>query len=91
MMHSSSPRTASETWAQTGAARAGVQPDGDWLCRANCGVELAFRLINDLVPDYAAVRLGRLTMDFPRFRRHKATASSKLLEVQTACRYELLK
>jgi len=41
-----------------------MQPDGDWACRANCGFELAFRLINDLVLDYASVRLGRLAKHF---------------------------
>jgi hypothetical protein len=39
-----------------------MQPDGDWWCRANCGFDLAFRLINDLVVG-ASVRLGRLTKD----------------------------
>jgi hypothetical protein len=29
-MQSSSPGTTCETWAQTGAARTGVQPGGDW-------------------------------------------------------------
>jgi hypothetical protein len=64
MMQSSSPGTASETWAQSGAARTGMQPDGDTSCRANCGFELAFRLINDLVLNYASVRLGRFTKHF---------------------------
>jgi hypothetical protein len=41
-----------------------MQPDGDWACRANCGFELAFRLINDLVLDYASVRFGRLAKHF---------------------------
>lgn len=58
MMQSSSPGTASETWAQTGAARTGMQPDGDWSYRAHCGFKLAFRLIDDLVLDYDSVRLG---------------------------------
>lgn len=40
-----------------------MQPDGDWSCRANCGFELAFRLISDLMLDYAAVRLGRFAKD----------------------------
>ncbi len=61
MMHPSSPGTASETWAQTGAARTGIKPDGDWSCRANCGFDLAFWLIDDRVLDYAAVRHGRFT------------------------------
>ena len=41
-----------------------MQPDGDWSCRANCGSELVFRLINDLVLNYAPVRLGRFTKHF---------------------------
>ena len=40
-----------------------MQPNSDWLCRANCGFELAFRLINDLVL-VASVRLGRFTKHF---------------------------
>ena len=63
MMKSSSPGTASETWAQTGSTRTGLQPDGDGSCRASCGFELAFRLINDLVLG-AAVRLGRFAKHF---------------------------
>jgi hypothetical protein len=63
MMQSSSPGTASETWAQTGTTRTGLQPDSDWSCRANCGFELAFRLINDLVLG-ASVRLGRFAKRF---------------------------
>jgi len=63
MMQSSSPGTASETWAQTGAARTGLQPDGDGSCRANRGFELALRLINDLVLG-ASVRLGRFAKHF---------------------------
>ena len=39
-----------------------MQPDGDGACRANCGFELAFRLINDLVL-VASVRLGRFAKD----------------------------
>jgi hypothetical protein len=64
MMQLSSPGTASETWAQTSVPRTGLQPDGDWSCRANCGSELVFRLINDLVLNYASVRLGRFTKHF---------------------------
>jgi len=64
MMQSSSPGTASETWAQTGAARTGIQPDGDWSRRANCGFELTFRLINDFVLDCSSVRFGRLAKHF---------------------------
>jgi hypothetical protein len=63
MMQSSSPGTASETWAQTSAPRTGLQPDGDWSCRASCGFDLAFRLINDLVLG-ASVRLGRFAKHF---------------------------
>ena len=48
-----------------------MQPDGDWSCRANCGFELVFRLINDLVLD-DAVRLGRLTKHF-RFKGFNIT------------------
>ena len=66
MMQSSSPGTASETWAQTGTTRTGLQPDSDWSCRASCGFELAFRLINDLVLR-ASVRLGRFAKHF-RFK-----------------------
>ena len=62
MMQSSSPGTASETWAQTGSARTRVQPDGDGSCRANSGFELAFWLINDLV--LGAFRLGRFAKHF---------------------------
>jgi hypothetical protein len=51
-------------WAQTGAARTSAQPNGDWSCWANCGFELAFRLINTLVLNYASVRLGRFTKHF---------------------------
>ena len=40
-----------------------MQPNSDWSCRANCGFELAFRLINDLVL-VASVRLGRFTKHF---------------------------
>lgn len=57
MMQSSSPGTASETWAQTGTTRTRLQPDSDWSCRANCGFELAFRLINDL-PALSQLGLG---------------------------------
>jgi hypothetical protein len=63
MMQSSSSGTASETWAQTGSTRTGLQPDGDGSCRASCGFELAFRLINDLVLG-ASVRLGRFAKHF---------------------------
>jgi len=63
MMQSSSPGTASETWAQTVAASTGEQPDGDWSCRTNCGFELAFRLINNLVLG-TSVRLGRFAKHF---------------------------
>jgi len=64
MMRSTSPCTAGEAWAQTGAAMTGMQPDGDWSCRANCRFELTFRLINDFVMDCASVRLGRFTKHF---------------------------
>ncbi len=40
-----------------------MQPDGDWWCRANCGFDLAFRLINELALG-ASVRLGRLAKHF---------------------------
>ena len=40
-----------------------MQPDSDWSCRANCGFELAFRLINDLVLG-ASVRLDRFAKRF---------------------------
>jgi len=40
-----------------------MQPYGDWSCRANCGFELALRLINDLVLG-ASVRLGRFAKHF---------------------------
>jgi len=50
-----------------------MQPDGDSSCRANCGFELAYRLINDLVLD-AAVQLGRITKDL-RFESFNITNS----------------
>ena len=47
-----------------GATSAGMQPDGDWLYWANRGFELKFWLIDDLVLNYAALRLGRFTKHF---------------------------
>lgn len=49
-----------------------MQPDDDGSCRANCGFELAFRLINDLVLNYASVRLGRFTKNL-RFEGFNVT------------------
>ena len=49
-----------------------MQPDGDWSCRANCGFELVFRLINDFVLNYASVRLGRFAKHF-RFESFNIT------------------